>query len=1724
MTMEHHNNDILNLDTIENRSFGSSVSETSSVSKHSECSLPPASSRTFGILDTLMPMFGIVSFEKCGKIERAIFFKNKFLVEGKKLTSKISLQSVLKVGMFVSMDVIPGDGKAEVKFKATVVEVLSDENLARSTNKEYKSQPPPKFDATYSPAEKTSCSHENNLNTSSNLGSITDLAKSRYPTHISGQTGVVVSFLSDSIGVLKYGKIELAFHKIAIYHLRNEPNATLQSFLTVGKMVHFNAVIVGTLDSSTILITSIWIGKKPKQQLDVQIDCTISYYNSLFKSENINRDVSTKVDEVDSLCQTQLQGLDVLESKQKDVSVTYVRGRCGKVKSYLSVNRGVVECSSLGKDVIFHRNAILDQEILRNKSLEHVLPVGSVVCFDAKLSSSGGIYITCLWRGKKYNKEHVSERTNSETPDALKIEPAVKTPEYIHGTSGVVVSYISDDEGIVEANLAGRIRSVLFHKNVVCFPDGLVCLQTYLPLCSIVYLDAQILSSGDILVTCLWDRRTPRNRLPHSSDLLNTILDETFDRSKTALPIDDKTSVASLESNTASNASLSNNLHNRAGRVKSYNSEGEGVIEFTVEGKIKNASFHKNVVCLPHHMCSQEYLHQDKQAYFDAILTEPGDYDNITITKVWTKRKYRKRASLPTSNVILDVMSSCAENKAEQIHLVKDSAVATTVPSVPQSGHENSTEISQEELDLFACTSFDLVQNDGANEMKQSLQNDSEATSPPMESAENEQRQESVTAGDELTSSHMSSEETCLAGGTLQQEGSKELTCSDHNIATTSFSPASASGFDAVPHLRPRPEKPVVKNSPREPVTLMGWSTKVSHYISVDEGVLEVGTSSGGKVQVPFHRSVVHLSKENENTTLQSIIPAGSSVSYDATVDSNEEIHITSLWVGKKPRVSQGGGGSSPSLSNLGNDKTIDPSLKSETKPFSKSFPLVLINQSAIVREHISNVRAIVEYTIDRTRYIAGFHKKLVYFPDLVKQPLEKYLPVGKTVYFNASLTRPGDYSNIIITKLWTSKKSHCVAENSGEVTPLFQIKPGSSPDPDVSSDPVATASTTSSVESARHGVSDNPQALRELYGRADSTGMSFKPMETNIVLKPEHKVEANSTVKTNKRPGGGFTELNDTLQPFQATLEKHEITKTTNQDETVVSDVLPKYLLNYCGIVVYYISDNEGVLEFRINSINLRSGFNRNCACLPPGSNLSLKKYLPVGSCANFDADIVTNGASRSVKVTRIWTSIGHSDASIVRKKMCLNPDYVYKGKIIIVLTKCFLVVVTENGKYYGVTVTNHKFSHARHGETLDQKEPMERHVTVGEFVFVRVSREGSETDPWTGEECWKMDEKEAEKMQQTELPVKVGVLEYVFEDQGVLNEERAHPGMFFRRENAFLYGVTLGNLDMTKVLRPGQRLKFVKSFDGKVSKVFFGSDVDTRDGYGFEDRYTKLVEYCSARNIVSSVRKRLVKNLSSQLPVDGNTGDIYLSSDEYSSSYESFSSASSKNGGPLVEPSVNDANDVEPTVCAEDECGTRRTTERTETNQDWGAGDNSYEDVFARSCSNLRNENSRLASASDLSDRHIDVSHVQTERADINGDETQEMEALAEGVSELSWVAIYNIDEMRCASPREVTKREVESHVPGTTDSVAELGDILGTVHACLLRALRARGLEDATSSESLVSEVMHTLRSRFGHDEDDHLLQDVSRGTGTEKVCVERGSQTISTGSVLYLDYFK
>nr|CAD7263321.1 unnamed protein product [Timema shepardi] len=132
--------------------------------------------------------------------------------------------------------------------------------------------------------------------------------------------------------------------------------------------------------------------------------------------------------------------------------------------------------------------------------------------------------------------------------------------------------------------------------------------------------------------------------------------------------------------------------------------------------------------------------------------------------------------------------------------------------------------------------------------------------------------------------------------------------------------------------------------------------------------------------------------------------------------------------------------------------------------------------------------------------------------------------------------------------------------------------------------------------------------------------------------------------------------------------------------------------------------------------------------------------------------------------------------------------------------------------------------------------------------------------------------------------------------------------------------------------------------------------------------------------------------------------------------------------------------------------------------------------------------------------------------------------MEALAEGVSELSWVAIYNIDEMRCASPREVTKRKVESHVPGTTDSVAELGDILATVHACLLRALRARGLEDATSSESLVSEVMRTLRSRFGHDEDDHLLQDVSRGTGTEKVCVERGSQTISTGSVLYLDYLK
>nr|CAD7459958.1 unnamed protein product [Timema tahoe] len=1714
--MEHHNNDIINSDTTENRSFGSSVSDTSSVSKpNSEWSLLPfechrqvASSRTFGILDTLMPMFGVVSFEKCGKIERAFFFKNKFLVEGKKLTSKMSLDNVLKVGMLVSMDVVPGDNKAEAKFKATVVEVLSVENLARSMNKQYTSQPPPDFDATYSPAEETSNSHENSSNSSSNLGSSTDLGKSKYSTQISGRTGIVVSFFSDSIGVLKYGKIELAFHKIAIYNLRNEPNATLQSFLTVGQVVHFNAVIVGTLDSSTILITSIWVGKKSKQQPDVQIDCPISYYNSLFKSENVNGDVLTNVDEADSLCQTHLQGADLIESKQKNASVTYVRGCCGKIKSYLSVNRGVVKCSSLGTDAIFHRNAVLDQEFLRNESLEHVLPVGSVVCFDAKLASSRAIYITCLWRGKKY-KEHVSERTNSETLGTLKIEPAVKTPEYIYGKSGVVISYISDDEGIVEANLAGRTRSVLFYKNVVCLPDGLVCLQTYIPVCSIVYLDAQILSSGDILVTCLWNRREPRNGSPHSFDLLKTLLDQTLDRSKTAPPIDDNVSVASLESNMASNASLSNILHNRSGKVKSYNSEGEGVIEFPIEGKLRDACFHKNVVCLPHNfnnLCLQEYLHEGKQVYFDATLPEPGDYDNITITKVWTQKRYSKGVSLPTSNVILDGMSPCAENKAEQIHLVKDSAVATTVPLVPWSSRENNTEISQEELDLFGSTSFDLVQNDGANEIKQSLQNNSdktlEAASPPMELAESELRQEYATAGDESSSSHKSSEGTCLAGGALQHKGSKELTCSDHNIAT-SFSPASVLGFDTVPHLQLRPEKPVVKNSPRDSprklVTLTGRSTKVSHYISVDEGVLEVRPSgSGEKVQVSFHRSVVYVSKEDENRMLQSIIPAGSNVSYDAVIDSNGELHITSLWVGKKPKVSRDGGGASPSLSNVDDDKTIGSSLQSDTKPFAKSLPLVLINRSAIVRKHISNVEALVEYTLDGTRYMAKFHKKLVYFPDLVKQPLKKYLPIGGTVYFNASLTRPGDYSNIIITKLWTGKNLeiknlHRVAENSGEVTPL-----GFSPHPDNSSDPVTTASTTLNVESARHVASDDTQVCHKMYSQVVGTGgMSYKPMETNIVLKSEHKVEAKSTVKTNERLGGGSTDLSDTLQPFQATLKELAITKTTNQNETVRSDVLPKYLLNYCGIVVYYMSDIEGVLEFRVNNIGLISEFNRNCVCLPPGSNLSLKEYLPVGSSANFDANIVTNGASRCVQVIRLWTNNGYSDTSIVKKKMGLNPDCVYKGKITQVLTKCFLVNVTENGEDYGVTVANQKFSHARHSETLDWKELMEGHVTVGESVFVRVSRGGLETGSWAGEECWKMDEKEVNKMQ-TELPVKVGVLAYVFEDLGVLNEEQAH-------------------LEITVILVLGQRLKFVKNFESKVAKVFFGSDLDTCDEYDFEDRYAKLVEYCSAQNIVSSVRKQLVKNLSLQSSVAGNTngsttGDIYFSSDECSGSYESYTSASSKNGGPLVKLSVNGAKDVEPTVCAEDECRMRRTTKRTETNKDWGAEDDSC-----------------LASTSYLSDRHIDVSHIQTEHADFNGDETQETEALAEGVSESSWFEICNIDEMRFASSHEVTKREEESHVPGTTDAVAELGDVLSTVHACLLKALQARRLEDATSPESLVSEVMSTLHSRFGHGGDDHLSQDVSRGTGggkdgAKKVCVERGSQTISTGSILYLDYLK
>jgi len=118
-------------------------------------------------------------------------------------------------------------------------------------------------------------------------------------------------------------------------------------------------------------------------------------------------------------------------------------------------------------------------------------------------------------------------------------------------------------------------------------------------------------------------------------------------------------------------------------------------------------------------------------------------------------------------------------------------------------------------------------------------------------------------------------------------------------------------------------------------------------------------------------------------------------------------------------------------------------------------------------------------------------------------------------------------------------------------------------------------------------------------------------------------------------------------------------------------------------------------------------------------------------------------------------------------------------------------------------------------------------------------------------------------------------GKLSFVGSEIAHLESTDCSGTVIFNRDNAFLFGVPMKGLRLDQIFRTGEELSFVLSGDdaNEASRVWFGPfDVVSQS---FEERMNCILKYCMEREICESYRTTIIQELGKQRPLDEDKWD---------------------------------------------------------------------------------------------------------------------------------------------------------------------------------------------------------------------------------------------------------
>ncbi|XP_067006050.2 uncharacterized protein [Anabrus simplex] len=296
-------------------------------------------------------------------------------------------------------------------------------------------------------------------------------------------------------------------------------------------------------------------------------------------------------------------------------------------------------------------------------------------------------------------------------------------------------------------------------------------------------------------------------------------------------------------------------------------------------------------------------------------------------------------------------------------------------------------------------------------------------------------------------------------------------------------------------------------------------------------------------------------------------------------------------------------------------------------------------------------------------------------------------------------------------------------------------------------------------------------------------------------------------------------------------------------------------------GKIIGYLSSSIGMIECSISGEKHEARFLKDIVSFDQTVHNDLQKLFPLGETVKFDGKFESFMDKQKLRILCIW----HQQASKkMRRKLwnfgeSLTNGKEYSGTVIeilksntfVVAIKNVLVLVCKNYLTEPAKYISH-FASIEYGDKIS-------------VVIQKRYRKGKYN--WIAIDAWKTRDNSDISITQPKKTIDPAhglVLEAelvtVAKGSGVLLD--SSDGINFHSSDAYLFGVSLKDVDLTQLFKPGDVFNYSISKDSQVTKVWFGP----RQFEGINQQFHRLHTFCVQRSIDASLLSFLTKELGNQ------------------------------------------------------------------------------------------------------------------------------------------------------------------------------------------------------------------------------------------------------------------